>query len=87
MCTQHRRRDGDGDGDGDGAAMIAWIQREVGDENVKRQSISAVLRLVSNGATVPFIARYRKEQTLNLDAVHIHNIMQQQQIWNDLQKR
>ena len=34
-------------------------------------SAAAVLNLADGGATVPFIARYRKEQTGNLDEVAI----------------
>jgi protein Tex len=36
--------------------------------------VAAVLRLLSEGATVPFIARYRKEATLGLDEVAIRQI-------------
>ncbi|MGD0679187.1 MAG: Tex family protein [Polyangiaceae bacterium] len=37
-------------------------------------SVRAVLRLLAEGATVPFIARYRKEQTGGLDEVQIRTI-------------
>ena len=37
-------------------------------------SVSAVVELLSEGATVPFIARYRKERTGGLDEVQIRTI-------------
>lgn len=40
-----------------------------------KDSIEAVLRLTSEGATIPFIARYRKEKTGNLDEVAIEAII------------
>ncbi|MBX9449271.1 MAG: RNA-binding transcriptional accessory protein [Taibaiella sp.] len=44
-------------------------------------STLAVLALLSEGATIPFIARYRKDKTGNLDEVHIQQI---QEIHKDL---
>ena len=38
------------------------------------QSVSAVLTLLNEGCTIPFISRYRKERTGNLDEVQITNI-------------
>lgn len=40
------------------------------------KSVEAVLALHSEGATVPFMARYRKEKTGNLDEVQIRNILE-----------
>jgi protein Tex len=37
-------------------------------------SIAAVIKLLDEGNTIPFIARYRKEATGNLDEVQIRNI-------------
>src|SRR6478752_3972552 len=42
--------------------------------NLPRASVSAVVQLLSESATVPFIARYRKEATGGLDEVQIRNI-------------
>lgn len=41
---------------------------------LNRQSVEAVVRLLDGGATVPFIARYRKEATGSLDEVSIIQI-------------
>lgn len=44
------------------------------DLNIRVSQIEAVLGLLEEGATIPFIARYRKEATGNLDEVEIKNI-------------
>ena len=41
---------------------------------VPAHSLHAVIELLDEGGTVPFIARYRKEATGNLDEVQIRNI-------------
>jgi len=48
---------------------------------------SAVLRLGAEGATVPFMARYRKEQTGNLDEVAIQHVLDDRETWDTLVKR
>ncbi|MGR3766589.1 Tex family protein [Rossellomorea sp. NS-SX7] len=50
--------------------------------NVSLKSVKNVISLLEEGNTVPFIARYRKEQTGALDEVQIKDIMEQ---WNYLQ--
>lgn len=42
--------------------------------NIMRKHISATLRMLDEGATVPFIARYRKEATGSLDEVMVQKI-------------
>lgn len=42
--------------------------------NIKEIQVEAVLTLLESGATIPFIARYRKEKTGNLDETEIKNI-------------
>jgi uncharacterized protein len=42
--------------------------------NVPMRSLVAVIELLEDGGTVPFIARYRKEATGNLDEVQIRDI-------------
>src|SRR6188768_4122551 len=41
--------------------------------NLPRASVSAVVQLLAESSTVPFIARYRKEATGGLDEVQIRN--------------
>ncbi|NDD64902.1 MAG: RNA-binding transcriptional accessory protein, partial [Acidobacteria bacterium] len=50
-------------------------------------SAAAVLALAAEGATIPFIARYRKEQTGNLDEVAIQQVIDADERWNDIIKR
>ncbi|PCJ65690.1 MAG: RNA-binding transcriptional accessory protein [Bacteroidetes bacterium] len=53
--------------------------------NVKQ--VTAVLNLLNEGATIPFIARYRKEVTGSLDEVAIETIDNEQKKLIELKKR
>ena len=48
---------------------------------------AAVLKLAGEGATVPFIARYRKEQTGNLDEVAIRAVIEAKERWDRILAR
>ena len=50
-------------------------------------SIAAVLAMLDEGNTVPFIARYRKERTGNLDEVQIRAIEEAREYLVDLESR
>jgi uncharacterized protein len=50
-------------------------------------SVRAVIRLLSEGATVPFVARYRKEQTGGMDEVQIRSIEDKNGYYVDLDAR
>ena len=54
---------------------------------IPQAGAQAVLKLAEGGATVPFIARYRKEQTGNLDEVAIRQVIDAKERWDDLIKR
>lgn len=45
-----------------------------GELNLPRKSVNATIKLLDDGATVPFIARYRKEATGELDEKMVHLI-------------
>jgi len=47
----------------------------------------AVIELLDEGATVPFIARYRKEITGNLDEVQIRGIQEKLEYFRELEDR
>jgi len=47
----------------------------------------AVIELLDEGATVPFIARYRKEATGNLDEVQIRDIQEKMEYFRELEER
>jgi uncharacterized protein len=51
------------------------------------RQIEQTLSLIENGATTPFIARYRKEQTGGLDEVQINDILRLAKQFDELEKR
>ena len=51
------------------------------------QSVSAVITLLNEGCTIPFISRYRKERTGNLDEVQITDISELYDRLKELGKR
>jgi len=55
--------------------------------DLPQSSILAVIRLLEEGNTVPFIARYRKEATGNLDEVNIRTIEERHQYLKELLER
>jgi protein Tex len=55
--------------------------------NVPLKSLVAVIALLDEGATVPFIARYRKEATGNLDEVQIRDIQEKLEYFRELEDR
>lgn len=55
--------------------------------NIKGKQVRAVLDLLKDGNTIPFIARYRKEATGSLDEVQIHEIDKQYRYAENLNQR
>ncbi|HWI92939.1 MAG TPA: Tex family protein [Flavisolibacter sp.] len=64
-----------------------YIQQIAGKLNLKTTQVSSIHQLQSEGATIPFMARYRKEATGNLDEVVIGNVVEEIQYFNELDKR
>lgn len=58
-----------------------------GSTNISERQVDAVLTLLDEGATIPFIARYRKERTGSLDEVQIAAIQAQYGKLQELAKR
>ena len=54
----------------DEVAIMDKIAAELG---IKTSQVSAVVSLVSEGCTIPFISRYRKERTGSLDEVQVRD--------------
>ena len=54
---------------------------------VSPKQVDNVHQLHTEGATVPFMARYRKEATGNLDEVQINDIVEKIKYFDELQKR
>jgi uncharacterized protein len=51
------------------------------------QSVANTIKLLNEDATIPFISRYRKEMTGNLDEVQIGEIIKYKTLFEDLEKR
>jgi uncharacterized protein len=58
-----------------------------GDLGLKANQVKATAALLDEGATIPFIARYRKEATGSLDEVAVANIRDTLERLRDLDKR
>lgn len=54
---------------------------------ISERQIGSTLRLLQEGATIPFISRYRKEATGGLDEVQIEQIKEQHDKLSDIAKR
>lgn len=57
-------------------ALLEQVSREL---KIKVNQVKSVIALTEEGNTIPFIARYRKEQTGALDEVQIRDILER---WN-----
>src|SRR6516165_5032656 len=55
--------------------------------NLPLKGMLAVIALLDEGATVPFIARYRKEATGNLDEIQIRDIQEKLEYFRELEDR
>ncbi len=55
--------------------------------NIREQQVNATIQLFDTGATIPFISRYRKEKTGNLDEVQIGKIRDLLAFYITLEKR
>lgn len=65
-------------------STVAIIARETG---ISQKHIAATLELLADGATIPFISRYRKEATGGLDEIAIFNISNRADELTTLAKR
>lgn len=54
---------------------------------IPEKQVAAVLTLLSEGATIPFIARYRKDKTGALDEVQIQKIQDEAKFQNEFEER
>ena len=65
-------------------SFISIIQKEL---QVKNWQVENTLKLLSEGATIPFISRYRKEMTGSLDEIQVERIKDLKTSLTTLQKR
>ena len=73
-----------GSGEPEGASGASFISHSL---SLPLQSVSAVLTLLNEGCTIPFISRYRKERTGGLDEVQITDISELYDRLKELGKR
>lgn len=55
--------------------------------NIQNHQVENTINLLAEGSTIPFISRYRKEKTGNLDEVVIAKIQELNQKYLDIEKR
>jgi len=65
-------------------SVQARISAELG---VKEQQVHAAVELLDGGATVPFIARYRKEVTGSLDDAQLRTLEERLRYLRELDAR
>jgi len=63
---------------------IQFIQQNI---SIQEKQINAVLQLLSEDCTIPFIARYRKDKTGNLGEMEIEQIQKLSKNFDEIQKR
>jgi uncharacterized protein len=63
---------------------VEFIQKQL---NISEKSINATLQLLSEDCTIPFISRYRKDKTGNLDEVQIEQISKISKQFDEIVKR
>ena len=67
--------------------MEKYVQLLAGETGLKSRQIENTINLLTQGATIPFIARYRKEMTGSLDELQIATIRDRLQQMQELDKQ
>ncbi|MEI7968674.1 MAG: Tex family protein, partial [Betaproteobacteria bacterium] len=68
--------------------MLPPIAQRIASElNVRPQQVQAAIDLLDEGATVPFVARYRKEATGGLDDTHLRTLEERLAYLRELEER
>jgi uncharacterized protein len=68
--------------------MLSTIEQRIAEElGVRLAQVSAAVQLLDEGATVPFIARYRKEVTDNLDDTQLRTLEERLGYLRELEER
>jgi protein Tex len=69
-------------------SRVANINRQIAEElGVREQQVTATVELLNGGATVPFIARYRKEITGGLDDAQLRTLDERLTYLRELEER
>ena len=67
---------------------MANINRQIAEElGVREQQVAATVELLNGGATVPFVARYRKEMTGGLDDAQLRTLEERLTYLRELEER
>lgn len=67
--------------------MIDIPQIIASELSLSLQNVKNTLELLAEGATIPFIARYRKERTGSLDEIQLRNILERFSYLTELEER
>lgn len=70
-----------------GVGMAKIAERIANEINANRKQVEAAIDLLDEGASVPFIARYRKERTGGLDDEQLRTLEERLTTLRDLEKR
>ncbi len=63
------------------------IRKVAAELNIDAKQVTATIELLDEGATIPFLSRYRKEMTGSLDEVQIANVRDLMQQYRTLEQR
>ena len=68
--------------------LIMNIQKKIAEElNIKEWQVEATIKLIDEGNTIPFIARYRKEATGSLNDEVLRNLDERLKYLRNLEER
>jgi protein Tex len=67
--------------------MMEFAQQVAAKLGIRKQQAEAVLELLAEGATIPFIARYRKDRTGALDEVQIQQVQEEAKAMKEFSER
>src|SRR6478672_1837361 len=69
-------------------SSVANINRKIAEElGIREQQVEATVELLDGGATVPFVARYRKEVTGSLDDAQLRTLEERLVYLRELEER
>ena len=66
---------------------VKYTRKIAEKQNLSLKQINSIHQLHTEGATIPFMARYRKEATGNLDEVVIGSVLEEIKYFDELEKR
>ncbi|MES1221840.1 MAG: Tex-like N-terminal domain-containing protein, partial [Bacteroidota bacterium] len=66
---------------------LKYIQQIAVELSLSIKQIISVSELHKEGSTIPFISRYRKEATGNMDEVQVGNVIEKIKYYDELEKR